>query len=112
MGNGEGPVVAVAAYGADELLFGDDFEDAGEVADEPLLTGDGAGTACNLVLVVVHEDDAVGVGGNQLEIVVGDGNDGVDVEAEVARVHVGIELLNKAQVGRVGVVGEAFKVQR
>jgi hypothetical protein len=83
-----------------------------QVADEPLLAGDGPGIAGDLVLVVVHQDDAVGVGGDLLEVVVGGGDGGVDVEAQIARVQVGVELLDEAQVGRAGIVGQAFKVQR
>ena len=64
------------------------------------------------MLVVVHEDDAVRVGGDLAEGGIGGGGGSVDVEAEVARVHVGVELMDEAQVGREGVAGKAFKVQR
>ena len=112
VGNGEGPVVAVIGDGADELFLGNDLEDTGEVADEPLLAGDGTGIAGGLVLVVVHQDDAVGVGGNPGEVGVGGGDRSIDIEAEVARVQIGVELLDEGEVGLGGVVGEAFKVER
>ena len=70
IGNGERPVVAVVADGADELLFGHDLEHAAQVADEPVLAGDGPRIAVDLVLVVVHQHDAVGVGGDLLQVVV------------------------------------------
>ena len=88
------------------------MQDAAQIADEPLLAGDGAGLALDLVLVVVHQNDAVGVGGDLPEIVVGGQHLGVDVEAQIARVQVGIERLNKAQIGRTGLVGQIFNVQR
>jgi len=64
------------------------------------------------VLVVVHEDDAVGVGGDLLEFVVRGGDGGVDVEAQVARVEVGVELLDEADVGRLGAVRQALEIER
>ena len=45
----------------------------------------GPGIAGGLVLVVVHQDDAVGVGGDVLQVVVAGGNGHVDVEAQIAR---------------------------
>jgi len=64
LGDGERPVVAIVAQRADQLLLGDDFDSAAEVVDEPFLAGDGSGLALDLVLVVVHQDKAIGVGGN------------------------------------------------
>jgi hypothetical protein len=84
VGDGERPVVSVVAHGADELLFGDDFEDALQVGHEPILAGDGTGLAFDLVLVVVHEYNAVGVGGNALQGVVAGRDQSADVEMELA----------------------------
>ncbi len=109
---GERPVVPVVANGADQLLFGDDLEDAGEIADEPLLAGDGAGIAGGLMLVVVHQDDAVGVGRDLLQIVVRFGDGCIDIEVEMARVQIGIELPDKAHITRVGIIGKTFKIER
>ncbi len=72
----------------------------------------GPGSLVDLVLVVVHQHNAVGVGGNLLQVVVVDRGRGIDVEAQIARMQVGVELLDEAQVIRVGVVGQAFNVQR
>ncbi len=55
-----------------------------EVVDEPVLAGDGPGRAERLVLVVVHQDEAVGVGGEEGEVEVGVADRGVDVEAQIA----------------------------
>ena len=88
--DGHFPVIAVVADGADELLNGHGFgfEDAGEIGDEPILTGDGAGLRIHIVLVVVHEHNTVGVGGDHLQLV-GRGGDGhVDVEVKVACVQI------------------------
>jgi hypothetical protein len=111
-GNGHDPVVAVAAHRADQFLLGNQFQDAAQIADEPLLAGDGAGLALDLVLVVVHQNDAVGVGGNLPEIVVGGQDLGVDVQPQIARVQVGIESLQEAHIRRAGFVGQVFDVQR
>src|ERR1039458_3551250 len=112
IGNRQRPVVAIAADGADDLLFRDNLEDAGQVPDEPLLAGDGTGIAGGLVLIVVHEDDPVGVGGDEFEIGVGGGDGGVDPETEVAGVQFGIKLLDEAHISRGSDVGKAFKVER
>ncbi len=42
-GGRNGPVVAVAADGADDLFFGNDLEDVAEVVDEPVLAAIGPG---------------------------------------------------------------------
>ena len=60
-GQRHGPVVAIIANGADQLLFGHHFEHALQVVFKPVLRRNGSGTARLLVLVVVHQQDAVGV---------------------------------------------------
>ena len=72
----------------------------------------GPGIAGGLVLVVVHQHDAVGVGGDGFQIAVAGGDGHVDVEAEIARMHLGVKRLNEAQVGGIGIVGNAFDVER
>jgi len=93
-------------------LLRHDFEHAAQVVEEPVLAGDGAGVAGGLVLVVVHENNAVGVGGNRLQVGIGRGNGGVDVEPQVTGMEVAVELLDKGQIGRYGVVGKALKIER
>ena len=110
--DGEGPVVAVAAHGADDLLLGHDLENPLQVADEPVLAGHRPRFAVGLVLVVVHQHNAVGVGGDQLELVVRASSSHVDIKPQIARVHAGIQFLNEGQVSRFCVVVEAFDVQR
>ena len=110
-GNGEGPVIAVVADGADDLFLGNDIQHAGQVADKPGLAGNGAGIAGGLVLVVVHQDDAVGVFGDCFEIGIGSCNSGVDEEMYVQRMQVAVQLTDEGQVGRSGVVGQAFKIE-
>ena len=61
IGDGHLPVIAVVANGADQLVLGDDFERAREVGDKPILAGDGTRLALQLMLVVVHQDNAVGI---------------------------------------------------
>ena len=97
---------------ADQFLLGHDLEHALEIADEPLLAGDGPGIAGGLVLVVVHQHNAVGVGGDGFQVAVAGGDGHVHIEAQIARVHLGIKRLDKAQVGGVRIVGDAFDVER
>ena len=63
LGDGHGPVVAVVADGANNSFLGDDLENAGEIGDEPILPCYGAGIALGFVLVVIHQQDGVTVGG-------------------------------------------------
>src|SRR6185437_13416318 len=86
-----GPVVGVVADGADDLLARHDGERSAEIVCEPVLTGDGTGLRAGLVLVVVHEDDAVGVVSNEAECVFGGADGNVDVRAEIARMEVGVD---------------------
>ncbi len=106
-----GPVVTVASDGADDLFLGDDFEKRLEVVDVPVLRGDGTGFGVGLVLVIVHEQQAVGVVGEELhiEVVVGDGN--VDVEAEIAGMEVVVESFDESVEARLGLVGYFFEVE-
>ena len=55
------PVVPVIADGADQLLFGHDLEHALQIVFKPVLGRDWSGRARFLVLVIVHQHDAVGV---------------------------------------------------
>ena len=65
-GNRHGPVVAVVADRADEFLDGHHFHHAAQIGQEPIFAGDGARIALQFVLVVVHEHNAVGIGGDLL----------------------------------------------
>ena len=58
-----GPVVAVVAEGDDELFARDDLHGRAQIVGEPILSGYGTGVGAALVLVVVHEDETVAVGG-------------------------------------------------
>ncbi len=112
VGKGECPVVAVAADGADDFFAGDDLHGGAEVIFEPILAGDGTGCGVGLMLVVVHEDDAVGVLGEELEVDVVDAYDGnVDVKLEFAGVEVGVEGLDELVVAGSGVGWEALEVE-
>ncbi len=106
-----GPVVAVAADGADDLLARDDLHDVAEIVLEPVLAGDGAGFGAGLVLAVVHQDEAVGVGGEELEIEAAGVDGDVDVEPQVARVEVGVEGCGEQAVGGLRVGGEGLEVE-
>ena len=83
-----------------------------QVVDEPVLRGDGAGTAVGLVLVVVHQQQAVGVVGDELqvEVVVADGS--VDVEAQIARLEVGVERGDQRVVAGLRVGRNLLEVER
>ena len=72
----------------------------------------GPGSLVVLMLVVVHQDDAVGVGGDGFQVIVAGGHGHVDVEAKIARMHLGIEGLNESEVSRLVSVGKAFEVKR
>ncbi len=110
-GQGHGPVVAVAADGADDLVLGDGLEDFLEVVDEPVLVGDGAGAGVDLVLIVVHQEQAVGVVGHELEVEVVVADGGVDVEAEIAGVEVVVEGGDEGLVAGLGRGGDALEVE-
>ena len=110
--SGKRPVIAIVADCADELFLGHDFEHTGEVADKPVLTGNGTGIARHLVLVVIHQDNAVGVGGNLLQVGVRRGDCGVDPQSEVVCMQIYNELMDEAEVGGIGIVRKAFKIQR
>ncbi len=107
-----GPVVAVAADSADDLLFGDDLEDGLEVVDEPVLRGDGAGIAVGLMLVVVHQQQAVGVVGDELQVPLVVAYGDVDVEAQIARMEVVVDGSDERLIAGLGVGGNGFKVER
>ena len=112
IGNGKGPVVSVVAQGADQLLLGHYLHHPTEVADKPLLAGDRAGVAVDFVLVVVHEQNAIGVGGDKLQVIIPCGERNVDIKPKIARVHIGVEFPDEAQVCLIRVVGQVFDVQR
>ena len=81
--------------------FGTDLQHPLQVADKPVLAGDRPGIARRLVLVVVHQHNAVGVGRDLLQIVVIGGGRHVDIKAQIARVQSAVELLDKGQVRRI-----------
>src|ERR1700754_2880435 len=86
------PVVTVAPDRADDLFFGNDFENRLEVVGEPILGGNRSGTASGLVLVVVHDEQAVGVVGKELVVEVFIMRRNVDVETKMAGMKIGVEL--------------------
>ena len=107
-----GPVIAVAAEGADDLFFGNDLEDGLEVVDEPVLRGDGAGIGVGLVLVVVHQQEAVGVVGVGLQVPFAVAYGDVDVEAQAAGVEVVVDGRDERLVAGLGVGRDGFDVER
>ena len=54
------PVITVIPHRADDLFLGDDLQHPAQVAFEPVLRSDWPWIAAALMLVVVHQDDAVG----------------------------------------------------
>ena len=58
------PVVPVVADGADDLFLGNHLQGVLQVLDEPVLAGYSAWFASGIVLVIVHQDEAVGNPGN------------------------------------------------
>ena len=83
-----------------------------QVIDKPVLAGDGAGSGQGLVLVEVGEDEAVGVGGHEGEIVVGVVDRRVEVEAQILRVQVGVQIVNELPVAGLRGGGKGLEVQR
>ena len=77
------PIVAIVADGHDDLLARHDGESLLEVVDEPILTGNGAGLAAGIMLVVVHQDEAVGKlrDTGVVELLVVDGNGDVELQS-------------------------------
>ena len=53
------PVVAVIADCANDFFLRDDLEGVLQVLHEPVLPGDWAGIAAGIVLVIVHQDQAI-----------------------------------------------------
>ena len=106
------PIVSVVANSADDLVFRNDLEHTSQIAHKPVLAGNGAGVARGLVLVVVHQDNSIGVRGNGLEIGVGSGYSGVHVKAQLQRLKIPIELVDEGEVCGSGLVGQALKVER
>ena len=64
------PIVSIVADRADELFFGNDLHRGLHVRRKPLLRGHRAGRSSGIVLVVVHDDDAVGGCGDGRVVVI------------------------------------------
>ncbi len=86
------PVVTVVSDGANDLLFGNHLQRVLQVLDEPILAGDGTGIATGIVLVIIHQDDAVGDFGNGgvVEVLVVDRDS--DVKLQSFGLKIAIEL--------------------
>ena len=110
--NRQRPVVAVVAQRAHQLFLRNNFEHARQIGDKPVLAGDRSRIAGRFVLVVIHQHDIVGVAGDLLKrLVVGSRRDS-DKEPQVARMHLGIEFLDKRHVRRRMHHRQALKIQR
>ncbi len=110
-GEGKGPVIAVIADRANDFLPGNDFHGGFKVVFEPILGGYGAGDGGILMLTEIHEDDAVGMGGEEGEVVAGVADGNADVELEAATVEVGGEGLDEGAVGRESGRGNFLKAE-
>ena len=66
--NRHGPVVAIIAHRADDLLLGNDLHHPRQVPHKPVLAGNWPRLTGCLVLVVVHQNNAVGIGRNLLQV--------------------------------------------
>ena len=92
------PVVTVVGDGADDLFLRDHLQRILQVLDEPVLAGDRPGIAAGIVLVIVHQDQAVGDlrdGGIVKRLVV-DRNR--DVQLQALGVKIVVELLHQRAV--------------
>ena len=111
-GKRAGPVVAIAADGADDLLSRDHLHDVAEVVLKPILACDRTRDRAGLMLPVVHQDEAVGVGGEELEVELAGVDGNVDVELEVVLLEVGIKRLGEQAIGGLGIGREGLEVER
>ena len=106
------PVVAIAAQRADDLLLGHRLEHLLEVVEKPVLGGDRPWSASRLVLVVVHQQKAVGVVRHELQIEAVVAHRCVDIQLQVARLEVLVERGEQRHVARPRLVGNLLEVQR
>src|ERR1700722_12551270 len=83
------PVVTVVGDSADDLVFGDDGFSEGQVFYEPILRSHRAGVGPGIVLVVIHEHNAVGCGGDGRVVVFVALRRNGDVELHAAAVQIG-----------------------
>ncbi len=106
-----GPVVTVVTDRRDDLLARDHLQRVLQVVEEPILAGDGPGLAARIVLVVVHQDDAVSIlrDCGVAEIFVVDRDS--DVELETLSVQVAVEFLHQREVVSARGFGEGFDVE-
>ena len=107
-----GPVVSIAAQGADHLLLGHNLQHGLQVVEEPVLGGDRSRTAALLVLVVVHQQQAIGVVRHVLQIKAVVAHRRVDIQFQVALLEVLIERGEQCHVSRLCLVGYLLEVQR
>ncbi len=107
-----GPVVAIAAQGADHLFLGHNLQHVLQVVEEPVLRGDGARLALHLVLIVVHQQETVGVVGHVLQIEAVVAHRRVDIQFQVALLEVLVERGEQRHVSRLCLVGYLLEVQR
>ena len=105
------PVIAIAAQGEDDLLLWDNLEDLLQVIGEPILAGEGAGAGGLLVLVVIHQQQAVGVGSHIREVKVSVIYRRADVEPEVVRVKRGVEVSDEGLEAVERAVWNVLKVE-
>ena len=94
------PVVTVVADCRDDLLARYDRQRILQVLHEPVLTGDGSGHPARVVLVIVHQDEAVGDlrNGAVVELLVVHRNG--DVELESPGLQVAVQLLHELSCSR------------
>ena len=59
------PVITIVSDGADNFFPRDNALGKLQVLDKPVLRGHGAGCGAGIMLVIIHEHDAVGHGGDR-----------------------------------------------
>ena len=91
------PVIAIAANCADDLRFRNVFDCLLEVCSKPILRSHRTGSAGDLMLVIVHHDQAIGSSGERRVIVVFICNRDVHVEPEPSRMQVLAQFLDQRQ---------------
>src|SRR6185312_1051542 len=104
------PLICVVADGDDQLVFRHQLERLLNVADEETVTGDRPCLALGLVLVIIHQDQPVGVGGEKpvIEVIVICGD--VDKNLHPLRVQVGGELRDKSVEAGLRAAREIFEI--
>ncbi len=106
------PVVSIAAERADGLFLGHDLQHVLQVVDKPVLRGNRPRPAARLVLVVVHQQQAVGVIRHVLQVEIVVSHRRVDIQFQLALLEVLVQRRQQRHVAFLSFGGYLLEVQR